>query len=135
VEYYIDEYGNWRPMIGDPVVYQQVLELRHDPRISALMAAEYLKGNLRRLSSALEQKPGHTEMYLTHFLGLSGAITFMERLDSNPDQPASEVFPGPASRNRTIFHTRDRTPRTVAEVYDVLARKLVTSRYEDWRAN
>jgi hypothetical protein len=74
-------------------------------------------------------------MYLTHFLGASGAITFLELLGKNPDKRAGDVFPGPASRNMNIFHTKNRKPRTVAEVYNMLDTKFSTSRYKDWRAN
>mgnify|MGYP001548939877 CR=1 FL=1 len=135
VEYIVDSDGNRQPMISDPVVYRHVLDLRHNPRMSALMAAEYLKDNMRRLSSSIDVEPGRTEMYLTHFLGLSGTITFLELLDRNPDKVASDIFPGPAARNRNIFHAENRKPRTVAEVYDVFYRKFNTSRYKDWRTN
>jgi hypothetical protein len=99
------------------------------------MAAEYLKDNMRRLSSSIDHEPGRTEMYLTHFLGLSGTITFLDLLDRNPDKVASDIFPGPAARNRNIFHAENRKPRTVAEVYDVFYRKFNTPRYKDWRTN
>ena len=135
VEYVVDSDGNRQPMISDPVVYRHVLDLRHNPRMSALMAAEYLKDNMRRLSSSIDHEPGRTEMYLTHFLGLSGTITFLELLDRNPDKVASDIFPGPAARNMNIFHAENRKPRTVAEVYDVFYRKFNRSRYKDWRTN
>jgi hypothetical protein len=135
VEYVVDSHGNRRPMISNPVIQQHVLDLRHNPRMSALMAAEYLKDNIRRLSSSLDHEPGRTEMYLTHFLGLSGTITFLELLDRNPDKVASDIFPGPAARNRAVFHAENRKPRTVAEVYDVFNRKFNSSRYKDWRTN
>jgi hypothetical protein len=134
VDYYVDD-GNRRPMISNPVVYKHVMDLRHNPRIAALMAAEYIKDNMRQLSLSLDHELGHTEMYLTHFLGASGAITFLELLDKNPDKVAGDIFPGPASRNMNIFHTKNRKPRTVVEVYDVLDTKFTTSRYKDWRAN
>ena len=135
VEFFVDTDGNSRPMISDPVIYRHVLDLRHNPRIAALMAAEHLKDNMRQLSSSLDQELGRTEMYLTHFLGASGAITFLEILGKNPDKLAGDIFPGPASRNMNIFHTKKRKPRTVAEVYKVLGRKFGKSRYKDWLAN
>lgn len=133
VEYIVDSDGYRRPVINNPVVSEHVLDLRHNPRVAALMAAEYLKGNLRQLSLTLDQEPGRKEMYLTHFLGLSGAITFLEFLDKNPHKVASDIFPGPALRNKNIFHNKNRKPRTVAEVYDLLGRKLSGARHKDWR--
>ena len=133
VEYIVDSDGNRHPMISNPVVSEHVLDLRHNPRVAALMAAEYLKGNLRQLSLTLDQEPGRKEMYLTHFLGLSGAIRFLEFLDRNPHKLASDIFPGPALRNKNIFQNKNRKPRTVAEVYDLLGRKFSDVRYKDWR--
>lgn len=133
VEYIVDSDGNRHPMISNPVVSEHVLDLRHNPRVAALLAAEYLKGNLRQLSLTLDQEPGRKEMYLTHFLGLSGAIRFLEFLDRNPHKVASDIFPGPALRNKNIFQNKNRKPRTVAEVYDLLGRKFSDVRYKDWR--
>ena len=132
VEFFIDSSGNRRPMISDPLTFGHVMNLRHNPRISALMAAEYIKGNIKKLSQSTDHKIGYTEMYLTHFLGLSGAITFLEFLNNNPNKVAEDIFPGPASRNDNIFHTKNRKQRTIAEVYDLLDSKINTTTYRDW---
>jgi hypothetical protein len=135
VDYFVDSDGNSRPMISDSGVYKHVLSLRRNPRMAALLAAEHLKDNMRQLSLSLHQQLGRTEMYLTHFLGASGAITFLELLGKNPDKVAGDIFPGPASRNTNIFHKKNKKPRTVAEVYNVLGKKFSTTRYKDWRKN
>jgi hypothetical protein len=131
VENYIDDTGNKRLIIHDPVVYKHVLALRHNPRISALLAAEYVKYNRKRLSNTLDREPGHTELYLTHFFGATGAISFLKALDENPDRIAGEVFPKAAENNQGIFRTKLSKPRTVAEIYKMFDRKFNSARYKD----
>ncbi|MGD2056400.1 MAG: hypothetical protein PVJ15_06295 [Gammaproteobacteria bacterium] len=128
----IDGTGNPRPAIPDSAVHRHVLELRYNPRISALLAAEYVKFNRKRLSYSLDYEPGRTELYLTHFFGATGAISFLKVLDEEPDRIAGDVFPEAALSNQSIFRSKPGRPRTVAEVYKVFASKFNTSRYEDW---
>jgi peptidoglycan hydrolase CwlO-like protein/peptidoglycan hydrolase-like protein with peptidoglycan-binding domain len=128
----IDGAGNPRPAIPDSAVHRHVLELRYNPRISALLAAEYVKYNRKRLSYSLDYEPGRTELYLTHFFGATGAISFLKVLDEEPERIAGDVFPEAASSNQNIFRSKPGRPRTVAEVYKVFASKFNTSRYEDW---
>jgi hypothetical protein len=118
-------------LVEDPALQQQVLDLRFNPRLAALLAAEHVRNSREQLVNSLERQPGRTELYLTHFFGTSGAISFLKVLDETPDRIAGEIFPGPARRNRNIFQTRSRTPRTVAEVFRVLGRKFNTARYEE----
>ncbi len=131
VNYHLDDDGVMQPFIEDPAVQQRVLDLRFNPVVAALLAAENVRSSRERLVDSLERQPGRTELYLTHFFGTSGAISFLRELAENPDRIASEIFPGPARRNRSIFQTRNHTPRTVAEVYRLLARKFNTARYEE----
>jgi hypothetical protein len=131
VEDDVDDTGRIRPTIQDPAVRQHVLDLRHNPRISALLAAEYVKYNMKQLSRSLAHEPGYTELYLSHFFGTSGAISFLKVLDENPDRLADEVLPRAAENNQSIFHTKLSKPRTVSEVYKIFDRKFNTSRYKD----
>jgi hypothetical protein len=131
VGYRLDDEGMMEPFIEDPAVQQRVLDPRFTPRLAALLAAEQVRSSRERLVYSLERQPGRTELYLTHFFGTAGAISFLKELDVNPDRIAGEIFPGPARRNRSIFQTRDRTPRTIAEIYRLLARKFNTARYEE----
>jgi hypothetical protein len=130
IEYTVDSKGVMQPMIKDAAVHDTVLGLRFDPRLSALLAAEHVRKNIQRLSSSLERQPGRTELYLTHFFGTTGAISFLKALADEPGKVAGEIFPGPARRNRLIFQNKARKPRTVAEVYNLFDRKFNTSRYE-----
>jgi predicted nucleic acid-binding Zn-ribbon protein len=131
VEEVVDSKGKARPVIHDPAVLRHVLKLRHNPRIAALLAAEYVKKNMQRLLYSLDRKPGRTELYLTHFLGASGAISFLKAFYEDPDRIAHDIFPSAASRNKSIFRKRDSKPRTLAEIYEIFSRKFNTSRYEE----
>jgi Transglycosylase SLT domain len=131
IENYTDDAGNKRLRIQDPAIHEYVLALRHNPRISALLAAEYVKYNRKRLSNALDREPGHTELYLTHFFGTTGAISFLKILNENPDRIADEILPSAAKNNQAIFRPRLSKPRTVAEIYKMFQRKFNTMRYKD----
>jgi hypothetical protein len=131
VEEYTDHAGKKRLRIPDPVIQAYVLALRHNPRVSALLAAEYVKHNGKRLTNTLDLEPGHTELYLTHFFGTTGAISFLKTLYEHPDRIADEVFPVAARTNQAIFHPKSRKPRTIAEIYKMFQQKFSNTRYED----
>lgn len=131
IEFVEDEAGRRVPQIRDPALRQEVLDLRFNPGLSALLAAEKVRDGKQRLAGKLAREPARADLYLTHFFGMTGALSFLEALAKEPDRIAGEIFPGPASRNRNIFQRRNSTLRSVAEVYRVLQRKFNTSRYED----
>jgi len=131
VENYTDPAGTRRLRIQDPAIQEYVLALRHNPRLSALLAGEYVKLNRKQLTASLDREPGHTEMYLTHFFGAAGAISFLKALAENPDRAAGEVFPTAAEHNRALFHPQQSRPRTIAEIYRMFERKFSRSRFVD----
>jgi len=131
VEEYTDRVSRKRLRIHDPDIQEYVLALRHNPRVSALLAAEYVKYNRKQLTNTLDREPGHTELYLTHFFGMTGAISFLKTLYETPDRIADEVFPRAAKTNQAIFRQKSSKPRTVAEIYKMFQRKFGTTRYKD----
>jgi hypothetical protein len=131
IEFAEDETGRRVPQIRDAALRREVLDLRFNPGLSALLAAEKVRDGKQRLAGKLAREPARADLYLTHFFGLSGALSFLDALASEPDRIAGEIFPGPARRNRNIFQRRNSTLRTVSEVYRVLERKFNTSRFED----
>lgn len=135
ITYIVDRRGNRRPRIADQAVYDHLLDLRDNPRVAAMMAAESVKDNLTRLSSHFDQEPKRTDLYLTHFLGPDGAVSFLRALNETPDNFAADLFPSAAATNQSIFHPSTCKPRTVNEVYEVFSRKFDTARYEDWGLN
>jgi peptidoglycan hydrolase-like protein with peptidoglycan-binding domain len=135
IEYYENRYGRQRPTVRDESMYQHLLALRKNPRLSAIMAAEMVRDNQQILATSFDREPTETDLYLTHFLGTDEAITFLQSLKQSPDAHAVELFPRAASSNRTIFHPQTCAPRTVDEVYAHFGKKFSTRRYEDIAAN
>jgi peptidoglycan hydrolase-like protein with peptidoglycan-binding domain len=109
----------------------EVLALRLNPRLSTLLAAENTKRSLRDLSYRTSREPGRTDLYLSHFFGPSGAVTFLNTLDEQPAAIAGEIFPKAAASNRVVFQNQENQPRTVAEVYRWLGSKFNTARYDE----
>jgi hypothetical protein len=124
-----DENHEPRPIVREPLQLE-VLGLRLNPRLSTLMAAENIKRNLQILSARTGHEPGRTELYLAHYLGPNGAVTFLKTLDEAPATSARDIFPEEAASNPVVFEGRNHQPRTVAEVYRYLDSKFNTARYD-----
>lgn len=135
IEHYETVYGYQRPIIRDKLIYQHMLDLRKNPRISAIMAAETVRDNQQKLASSFNREPKQTDLYLTHFLGADAAITFLQSLEKSPSANAVELFPEAASSNHDVFHPLTCAPRTVDEVYALFGEKFTTRRYDDFDAD
>jgi hypothetical protein len=135
IEYYVTKGGYRRPMVRDESMYKHLLELRKNPRISAMMAAESVRDNQQKLASSFDREPTQADLYLTHFLGADGAITFLSSLERDPGAFAVDIFPEAARSNRDIFHPKTCKPRTVDEVYELFGKKFSTRRYDGLAAN
>jgi len=126
----MDSNGYRRPVVRDKAVYEHLLELRTNPRVSAMMAAESVKDNLQTLTHSFDRTPSQADLYLTHFLGTDGAISFLKALDETPDALAVDMFPAAAQSNQDIFHPKTCRPRTVDEVYALFGQKFSRARYD-----
>lgn len=135
IDHYETIYGYQRPRVRDKAMYKHLLELRKNPRVSAIMAAEMVRDSEQLLAYSFDRKPTQTDLYLTHFLGNDAAITFLRSLEQNPDVHAVKLFPEAANSNHTIFHERSSDPRTIDEVYALFDAKFSTRRFEDVAAN
>ena len=135
IEHYVTRYGKQRPIVRDTLIYQHLLDLRKNPRISAMMAAEMVRDNQQKLAYSFDREPTQADLYLTHFLGPDAAITFLQSLEKSPGKHAVELFPEAANSNHAIFHPQTCEPRTVDEVYAFFGEKFTTRRYDDLGAN
>ncbi len=127
----IDDLEQGKPSKHYDPLQSEVLAMRLNPRLSTLLAAENIKRNKRSLSSRLSRELGRTDLYLSHFFGLSGAAKFLETLHEKPATIAGEIFPKAViARNRGVFQRRQQ-PRTVAEVYQWFDSKFNTALYSD----
>jgi soluble lytic murein transglycosylase-like protein len=91
-------------VVSDSAQRQRILDMRREPYISALLAAEMLKRDTLRLERALGRHLTGGEIYLIHFLGPDAAQTFIETMEETPGVKAAELLPKPAQANRPIFY-------------------------------
>lgn len=91
-------------VVTDGSQRQRILDMRREPYISALLAAEMLKRDTLRLERALGRHLTGGEIYLIHFLGPDAAQTFIETMEETPGVKAAELLPKPAQANRPIFY-------------------------------
>lgn len=93
-------------VIADANERQRILDLRREPYLSALLAAEMLKRDTLRLEKAMGRHLTGGEIYLIHFLGPDAAQTFIETMEETPGASAAALLPRPAEANRPIFYAQ-----------------------------
>lgn len=103
---------------------QKILDLRQDPAISSLLAAEYAKQNQTEMEQSLGRPLSRGDLYMAHFLGAGGATQFLKALDSKGDTPAAKLLPDAAAANPGIFYDSSGNAKTVREIYQSVASKI-----------
>lgn len=114
----------------------ELLRLRNDPYLSAVLAAEMLKRDGDRIAEKLGRPLTPGETYLIHFLGPDDAERFMKKMDEQPRASAAALLPKPARANKPIFyerHGRRMNARSVQEVHEAFEAMIDkrASRYQD----
>lgn len=109
-----DAHGN--PFVRDPEAREYILSLRDDPRVSALMAAEFARDNEQTLEQSLGREVGKAELYMAHFLGAGGAAKFLSEMEANGDAEACSVVPAAARANAAVFYDGQKA-LSLEEVY------------------
>lgn len=113
------ENGNWT--VKDKAIRREILDLRRDPEMSALMAAEYAKDNEKVLEARLGRSVSAHDLYLAHFLGAGGAARVIAGAEARPQHAASRALPDAARANPEVFHEPgSRRPRSFSALYGVL---------------
>lgn len=113
--------------VSDPSQRREILALRHDPEVSALVAGALTERNAAYLEKKLGRAASDGELYMAHFLGGRGAYRLIDQVARQPDANASQIFPRQARANRAIFYEANGAPRSVQDVYAVLAAKIGTT--------
>lgn len=109
-----------KPTVLDEQMRCDILALRREPFIAAVMAAELLKKDAAQIGFRIGRKLNRTELYLAHFLGLEDAARFIAMQGRKRPANAARVFPAAARANAAIFfkpHKRGRRGLSVNEVY------------------
>lgn len=120
-----------RGRVKDPAMRREILALRNDPDVAALMAGEFAADNKRYLERFGNRigDIGATELYMAHFLGAGGAASFLKAHKTNPLAVAADMLPQAARANYNVFYnSKTGKPRTVAEVYDFFDKKFSASK-------
>ncbi|CCG42027.1 transglycosylase SLT domain-containing protein [Magnetospirillum molischianum] len=117
---------NGRLDIADKTLKAAVLELRKDPELSAMMAAEYARDNSRILERRLGRPATASDLHLAHFLGAGGAVRVIEGMANDPHNSAHSLVPSAARSNPELFRDPgSQEARTVTSLYS-----SVQARYE-----
>jgi Transglycosylase SLT domain len=58
--------------VPDAGMRDAIMKMRTNPRISAMMAGAYASNNAAQLTDGLGRAPSEGELYIAHFLGLTG---------------------------------------------------------------
>ena len=110
--------------VSDPTARAAIMKLKDDPAASSAMAAVFTQSNSFKLTGMIGRRPTDSELYMAHFMGVSGAAKLISNAEDNPQASAAALFPNAAAANRSIFYNSNGQARSVSEVYAVL-----TSRY------
>lgn len=99
---------------------------RTDARANALMTAALMKDSLATMQTYLKRPVTAVDLYLSHFLGASGAKRFLTTLSNDPSTIGAQLLPDFAKSNRDIFYVNGNSsqPRTLSEIYQLLARRM-----------
>ena len=114
-----------RYSVSDSSTRDEILKLRDDPAVNAAMAGVLTQSNSFKLTGMIGRRPTDSELYMAHFMGVSGASKLISKAEESPGVSGPALFPSAASANRSIFYNRDGSARSVSQVYSVL-----TSRYD-----
>ena len=97
---------------------------RNDPRINALLGAEFTRDNWEGLKKGLgRDNITDTDVYMAHFLGLGGALKFLR---ADPNAYGYKIFKKEYSANMPLFFvdSKPSKPRTISEMYQMFQKKI-----------
>lgn len=100
---------------------RRILQLREDPRLSAVLAAERLKHARPSLETTLGRPARPADLYLVHLLGPTGARRFLAALRETPRRSSLAVVSEEAARSNASVFARGGRPLPVSEVYEDMA--------------
>ena len=100
------ESRNGIPVIKDPAVRKQILDLRHDVDISAGMAGRYLGEGRTRLEKRLKRPASEAESRIAYVMGVGGAAKLIKTAEASPGAVAADLLPRAAKANHNLFYDR-----------------------------
>lgn len=134
VDVYMDDYGRSQARINNPLLRGQVLEMRKNPHLSALLSTDFQIENRGRQSCYIEGDLSRTDMYLAHFLGAHDAVYFINVLRQDENKSAVKIFPEAAEYNISVFYQKEgrqsSRERSLGEVYNFFSAKFDKGIYD-----
>ncbi len=115
---------NGKACVGDCKARDAILNLRNDPKISALMAGAYTTENKSYLKTHTTSQVGPTELSIAHFLGAGGAAKFLNDRAQNGDASAAAAFPEEAKHNKGVFYDAQGNARSFDQIYAMFGHKF-----------
>ncbi|OAN51284.1 hypothetical protein A6A04_16680 [Paramagnetospirillum marisnigri] len=113
--------------VKDKALKKAILDLRKDPKLSSIMAAEFAKDNAKVLERRLGRAATASDLYLAHFLGAGGAARVIEGMEDNPRHSARSLLPDAARANPDVFGKAG----TVAGLYKTVQARFKTALGDD----
>lgn len=107
-----------RYFISNDTQRDHVMNLRKNPEIASLMAAEFAQDNQNYIESKTGINATQTDLYFAHFLGAGGATKFIKAMQDDPYQPAAFLLPAAASANKNIFYKSDGSQKSLTQIYN-----------------
>ena len=120
----IGQDASGRLSIADPMLRDQILDLRDDPVAASNMAAALTSDNRDYIEGRIGRAAEPVDLYLAHFLGSAGAARFLGAWAENPDQPGATMMPDAAAANRPVFYNADGSMRSLGEIREFFRAKL-----------
>jgi Transglycosylase SLT domain len=121
---HIVRHSDGRFSVDSRALRKEILDLRRDPAFAAAMAAEHAADNKAKLEDKLGRKATGTDLYMAHFLGISGALKFLRTLAHSPETTGAKLFPRAAAANTGVFYAANGRARSVEEIHDIFAGKI-----------
>ena len=117
-----------RFFVSDDTTREEILNLRKNPKIASLMAAESASDNKNYLETKTGKNASSTDLYLSHFLGAGGAAKYIKAMQENPYRPAAHLLPSAASANKNIFYNSDGSMKSLTQIYNDFEAKFGESK-------
>lgn len=112
--------GQVSQLAGTAAGRAELLALRNDAKLSTVAGALYAKQNAAYLERNFGGRATDADLYLAHFLGPAGAVSFLRQMAADSQSPVKAVgdfSQAQINANKGVFFTKDGTVKTFAEVY------------------
>jgi hypothetical protein len=117
--------------IEDKQLRQEVLDLRDDPYVAAVMTAIDLRDARKRIEERINAVMKDEDLYLPHFLGEDAAEDVIVASVKKPGVAARAMLPRAAQYNKAMFHDSKGRPLSVAQ-FRTRIQSVISTRAEKY---